>query len=718
MTGSIAPNRGNQTSSKAYQKSGFGLDPNSTLPTHPRPFDNIDNVGKKKSHYEQSKTVYHEMMKQDTCPQQTKLSPESNKPKTFAKTKKDETGLKVKQEEPMKKSHVRQPTPSNPNKVSSKGDEAFVMGNGNKSDGAKLNNPFPSKSSQAKVQKPNPQPKESKAQQKKPTSTTSKTLEGSANPIPKPTEIKVPPKKAPAPTFKTADRPANVFHLLRQDSSCDTSQSDVEEINPVKVKSATENQKPQTLPQNSKADKKKVKKERQRLEAKQQQILRAQGDARQKMKDLISKIEKESSQKNYAAVKKLVFQAFDMNPTQEEKIKLRKLRLKVFSAQKDHEAVLAETTSLLETSPEDTGCRTQFASSCLALGYIEKWKTFYDEYHCNSLRNFQTLFQKLEKLMSEVKSKENSKKYAEALFALNECLKISPNSAKLICWKVKLCCLTKDFSDAEIALKKLESNNQKVESSEESLMRGIYFYYKGKPEDAVSHFSKAQKENKEAEVWLKKISHMKNFSELMKYIFSSGQAGAKREAEVLKAYDNAVLIDPDHKEFTVEVYLKMASFYDTCARNNEKAIEYLDKLLKVNDSHAFALNMRGMLKLGLDQHEEAITDFRKALKISNDKTYLKNLKDAETLLRHKKEEAREKERQERRDAKARMKAALSSGESFYNILGVGREASQAEIKTAFKEKALALHPDKHSTEGEEVIREMEAKMKDVNRAYR
>jgi len=319
--------------------------------------------------------------------------------------------------------------------------------------------------------------------------------------------------------------------------------------------------------------------------------------------------------------------------------------------------------------------------------------------------------------MSEVKSKENSKKYPEAVFALNECLKISPNSAKLICWKVKLCCLTKDFSDAEIALKKLESNNQKVESSEESLTRGIYFYYKGKPEDAFSHFSKAQKENKEAEMWLKKISQMKNFSELMKYIFSSGPAGAKREAEVLKAYDNAVLIDPDHKEFIVEVYLKMAGFYDTCSRNNEKAIEYLDKLLIINDSHAFALNMRGMLKLGLDRHEEAITDFKKALKISNDKTYLKNLKDAETLLRHKKEQAREKERQERRDAKARMKAAMSSGETFYNILGVGREASQAEIKTAFKEKALALHPDKHSTEGEEVIRDMEAKMKDVNRAY-
>jgi len=73
--------------------------------------------------------------------------------------------------------------------------------------------------------------------------------------------------------------------------------------------------------------------------------------------------------------------------------------------------------------------------------------------------------------------------------------------------------LTKDFSDAEIAWKKLESHNQKLEPGEESLMRGIYFYYKGKPEDAYNHFSNAQKETKEAEVWLKKTRQIKRTGE-------------------------------------------------------------------------------------------------------------------------------------------------------------------------------------------------------------
>ena len=528
-----------------------------------------------------------------------------------------------------------------------------------------------------------------------------------------------PPQKSSIQARRNESRPANVFQLLRPDSSCDT--SDVEDIktdqskkNIVKVETKTDAE----IVLISKAEKKKAKKERQKQEAKQKQILRAQGDVKQKLKDNIIKIERESSHKNYTSAQKLILQAFEMNPTPEDKVKLYKLRIKVYLAQKDYEAILVETTRVLEILPGDTVSKTQFASASLAIGDVERWKLFYGEYNCNSLRYTQTMFLKLEKLMTEVKSKESCRKYPEAHYALLECLKISPSSAKLVCWEVKLCSLCKDFSDADNALKKLESMKQKVKTSEQSLMRGIYFYCKGKLKDAINHFTEALNDAKDAEVWLKKTQKMKNFSELLTHIINSGSDGAEKESEVLKAYENASLIDPEHEDFNVEINLKMASFYETCAENNEEAIEYLDRALKINDSHDSALNMRGMLKLSLERHEEAITDFRKAYKVSNNKTYLKKLHDVEILLRSKKVEEKENERQERREAKARMKAGMNSTETFYDILGVTREASQTEIKTAFKEKARALHPDKHTTEGEEVVSKMEDKMKDVNRAYR
>ena len=38
---------------------------------------------------------------------------------------------------------------------------------------------------------------------------------------------------------------------------------------------------------------------------------------------------------------------------------------------------------------------------------------------------------------------------------------------------------------------------------------------------------------------------------------------------------------------------------------------------------------------------------------------------------------------------------------FYDILGVNRDASAADIKKAFRKRALKLHPDKNSAPGAE-----------------
>ncbi len=49
--------------------------------------------------------------------------------------------------------------------------------------------------------------------------------------------------------------------------------------------------------------------------------------------------------------------------------------------------------------------------------------------------------------------------------------------------------------------------------------------------------------------------------------------------------------------------------------------------------------------------------------------------------------------------------------SYYDILGVGKSASAAEIKSAYRKKALEWHPDRNKTEG------ATEKFKEINRAY-
>ena len=51
---------------------------------------------------------------------------------------------------------------------------------------------------------------------------------------------------------------------------------------------------------------------------------------------------------------------------------------------------------------------------------------------------------------------------------------------------------------------------------------------------------------------------------------------------------------------------------------------------------------------------------------------------------------------------------------FYDTLGVSPDASETEIKKAFRRKAVKCHPDKHSNSTEEVKDQAEQEFKKIN----
>jgi len=66
--------------------------------------------------------------------------------------------------------------------------------------------------------------------------------------------------------------------------------------------------------------------------------------------------------------------------------------------------------------------------------------------------------------------------------------------------------------------------------------------------------------------------------------------------------------------------------------------------------------------------------------------------------------------------KAKLELKKSKRKDYYAILGVGQNASAAEIKKAYRKKALEWHPDKNSST-EASKKEAELKFKDINESY-
>ena len=60
---------------------------------------------------------------------------------------------------------------------------------------------------------------------------------------------------------------------------------------------------------------------------------------------------------------------------------------------------------------------------------------------------------------------------------------------------------------------------------------------------------------------------------------------------------------------------------------------------------------------------------------------------------------------------------MAQKRDYYEVLGVGRNATEQEIKSAYRKMAVKYHPDKHLNDTEEQKKEAEEKFKEASEAY-
>lgn len=114
----------------------------------------------------------------------------------------------------------------------------------------------------------------------------------------------------------------------------------------------------------------------------------------------------------------------------------------------------------------------------------------------------------------------------------------------------------------------------------------------------------------------------------------------------------------------------------------------------MNKDYVKAYFKKGDILLSMEKYEEAIYEYNKVKEINPQTAGLKE------KLKH-----------------AQLELKKSKRKDYYKILGIGKDAQEAEIKKAYKRAAVQWHPDKHTQNGEEAMLEAEKKFKDIGEGY-
>jgi len=173
---------------------------------------------------------------------------------------------------------------------------------------------------------------------------------------------------------------------------------------------------------------------------------------------------------------------------------------------------------------------------------------------------------------------------------------------------------------------------------------------------------------------------------------------ARNWRDAIRLYDEALTIDPTNKRFCGLMLCNRAAA-EIYENDMAAAIASCSASLELCPSHGKALVRRARCYKAAGDIAEAIADLQRVLSLSPP---------AERPLR---EQARTE-----LDACERQ-LAREPHKSHYQVLGLERTASQADIKKAYRKAALESHPDKHASAGEEAKRKAEIKFKAVSLAY-
>eukprot|EP00730_Choanoeca_flexa_P015999 TRINITY_DN7476_c0_g2_i1.p1 TRINITY_DN7476_c0_g2~~TRINITY_DN7476_c0_g2_i1.p1 ORF type:complete len:527 (+),score=172.59 TRINITY_DN7476_c0_g2_i1:87-1583(+) len=357
----------------------------------------------------------------------------------------------------------------------------------------------------------------------------------------------------------------------------------------------------------------------------------------------------------------------------------------------DYEAALKDAKVALSKDESNPKYHLRAGKSYLSLGRFTDAKRHYDRVleldasNATAKKESECIGQ-IQQLAQQAADAADKGRFNNSVSLMSKALDLAPKAVNLRLQQALYYRSADKPGDAErIASGVLRDDGMHAQAL---YVRGLCLYDRNEMEQAIAHFRRALQSNpdhKESRAAMKLSKKLQAAKEAGTVKFKAGEY-----EEALVYYKEALEVDPSNDLFNAKLHFNCA-VVNAKLDNNEQAIEDCTRALELDDGYIKALLKRGELRLKIEQYEEAVQDYEQVV-------------DKEPSNRDHREALR----------RAKLELKKSKRKDYYKLLGCPKDASDYDIKKAYKKAALRCHPDRVPEEEKE---EAEAKFKEIGEAY-
>ena len=304
------------------------------------------------------------------------------------------------------------------------------------------------------------------------------------------------------------------------------------------------------------------------------------------------------------------------------------------------------------------------------------------------IKGDQETIRKIEKHIKDVENLWMKKDWRAVIYYCGQILDLSPGLKEYAVKKAHAMVYHNQVAEAlnsVVDVLRLDSKNVDA-----LFVRGLALFYSDQVDKALDHFKQAltlAPDHNNSMCYFKKIKVLKQKKEEASSLLKEGKV-----KEALNLYQEALKVEPENSLVNARLHFNVSVCYGKLSEH-KLSLASCNEAIALDSSYEKALMKKIQLLMSVEKFEEAAREaesLHKKMKTTISKALLDEAKSALKKSKHK---------------------------DYYKILGVGRTASEEEIKKAYKKMAMVHHPDRHSNATEEEKSEHEKKFKDLGEAY-